>query len=241
MINTIFSSLLAAIIASVIGITLAFILVRTNTPFRNKLGFISITPFLIVPFLLGMTWDMLANKEIGILNQISRFLGFGTIFNIESILGLVWVLTLFTTPLVFLIISSSLRSQDTILEEIAAICGSNKKNTLFRITLAHINPAILSAFFLSFIVSAGAFGIHAVIGRGANIPLLTTEIYRSTNIIPVDFGMGAVLASILLAITLAWFYFHRRIIEKRDYSYITKNTRPLNAYRQRYYVKRIFK
>lgn len=221
--NTLIISLSSALIATLMGMVLAWITTRTDTPLREKFGIIVIIPFIINPFMSAMAWDILGNKEVGVINLLSRSFGFGTIINIESMIGMIWVLALYTAPLVFLIVSSVLKLQDSALEESATICGSKRFYTFFHVTLPSIKPGLLAGFFLAFVVSSGLFGVHSVIGRPANILLLTTEIRRTMSILPMNFNMGAVLSLILLAIVFIGLYIQIKSLGERRYANITKS------------------
>ncbi len=219
--NTIFTSVSATIIATVVGVALALIISYTDIPFRNKFEFIFIIPLIIPPFLGAMAWDTLGNKEIGLINMVSRFLRLGTIFNIESLFGLIFVLAIYTTPFVFLTTSSVLKMQNPAFMESAKVCGSRKFYRFFHVLLPLVKPGIISGTILAFITSTVLFGVHSVIGMPANIFLVTTVIYRYIGLYPINFGIASVLALILLIIGILPTYAQIKFLGRKKYVTIT--------------------
>ncbi len=67
--------------------------------------------------------------------------------------GIVLAHTVFTLPLVVLIVYPSLYRFDNSLEEAAACLGANKLQTLYRVTLPIVSFEIISAALFAFIVS----------------------------------------------------------------------------------------
>ena len=73
--------------------------------------------------------------------------------------------------------------------------------TLFTVTFPLIAPAIISGMLLSFVVMLGIYGIPAVLGTPANIPVLTTYIFKLTNWSPPLYTTAAAVAIILMVVT----------------------------------------
>lgn len=224
--NTLLVCGFTAIVATLIGVVLAFISVRTDTPFRKTFIMISLVPIIVTPLLGAMAWNILGNKQNGLINTISQSLGFGIIIDIESFYGLILVMVIYTTPFVFLIVSNGLQRQDAELEEIARICGSGKLRMIWSVTLRLVRPAIIAGMLLAFILSAEMFGVHAVLGIPAGISLLTTEIYRVMSIPPIDLHQGTVLAAILLAIMGIAMYMQMKSHGLGTYSTVKQDAMP---------------
>jgi iron(III) transport system permease protein len=54
-------------------VLLAWILARTDTPFRGALEVMVTLPFFIPPILTAMAWGMLGNPQVGLLNQLYQW------------------------------------------------------------------------------------------------------------------------------------------------------------------------
>ena len=103
------------------ALTLAWITIRTNAPFRRLFELTAIIPNILPPILVSISWVMLLNPSNGLINgAFVRVFGLEKgPFNIYSMAGLIFVEALILTPLAFLIIAAAMKSMDPSLEESA--------------------------------------------------------------------------------------------------------------------------
>ena len=80
------------------------------------------------------------------------------------------------------------------LSRAAAVASAAR--TLLTVTFPLILPAIVSGMLLSFVVMLGIYGIPAVLGTPANIPVLTTYIFKLTAWSPPLYSTAAAVAII---------------------------------------------
>jgi iron(III) transport system permease protein len=156
--------LLKTVLATVMALTLAFIVTRTDTPLRGLLEVLIVTPFFVPPILEAIGWIMLLSPRTGTINvAFSRLLGSGAPrFSIYSLGGLLWVLSLGSTAFIFLLLVSALRNVDGSLEEAARVAGASPLRVATRVTLPVIAPAILGISLLSFIRALEAFKLFGM-------------------------------------------------------------------------------
>src|SRR5205823_4276535 len=102
---------------------------------------------------------------------------------------------------VYMFTASALRNMDPALEEAAEVAGAGALRILLTVTFPLIAPAIISGMLLSFVVMLGIYGIPAVLGTPADIPVLTTYIFKLTNWSPPLYSTAASVAIILMAVT----------------------------------------
>src|SRR3546814_5856913 len=102
--------------------------------------------------------------------------------------GLIFVFGIYYAPYVYMFTSSALRNMDPSLEDAAEVCGASAVRTIFTITFPLIAPAIISGALLSFIVMLGIYGIPAVLGTPAEVPVLTTYIFKLTAWAPPPYS-----------------------------------------------------
>lgn len=222
LLNSVILGLSTATISTVLGITLAWIVSRTNTPFRSYFGVITLIPFFTSPLLSAMSWVLLASPRTGLLNVfMSNLFSFNNpILDIFTLGGMIFVLSLYNTPTAFLLISAALKNMDTSFEESARTCGSDDLETIFRITLPIIAPSILSVFLLNLVFSIGNFSVPMVLGVPKNLYVATSEIYELANIWPPDIKSASVISFAILLITFTALYFQRKIMGKREFTTI---------------------
>ena len=84
--NTVQIALVSTGVSITLAVLLAWILARTDTPFRGPLEVLITLPFFIPPFLTAMAWGMLGNPQIGVINMVWRWITGtdGTIINVYS-------------------------------------------------------------------------------------------------------------------------------------------------------------
>jgi iron(III) transport system permease protein len=183
LLNTVGIAFAKTIPSVTIAVLLAWILARTDTPFRGSLEVLVTLPFFIPPILTAMAWGMLGNPQVGLLNQLYQWVtgSSSAPINVYSYGGVVWHMMQYSVPFLFLLIVDAFRAMDPSLEEAARMCGASRLRTFRTITLQLILPALTSAAVLSFIRGIENFESPLFFGSPAGIHVITTEIYDSIN------------------------------------------------------------
>ena len=119
-----------------------------------------------------------------------------------------------------------MRQVNVELEEQARLCGAWRWQVFRRVTLPLLLPGLTSAALLCFVHSTIQFGIHAPIGLPANIWMLTTLIYTTTMVGPVDLGVAAALAFLLVGLSLLLLGGQQWLLTGRRYTVVTGRARP---------------
>jgi iron(III) transport system permease protein len=215
----------------VFALTLAWITIRTNAPFRRLFELTAIIPNILPPILVAISWVLLLNPSNGLINaSLVNLFGLEKgPFNIYSIPGLIFVEALVLTPLAFLIVSAALKSMDPSLEESAKTLGSSEIGVMRRITFPLIRPAILAAGTLNFVRAVESFDTPAIIALPARIEVFTTKIWREAlGSFPTNHNLAATYGVGILAIALVFVYLYRRFTSQvESFSTVTgKGFRP---------------
>ncbi len=208
----------SALVAFALGTSLAWIVERTNTPFRQLFYALSLVP-LIVPGVLGtIAWIFLLSPKIGWINvALKSLLGLPDApFDIFTMGGMVWVEGLYLSPLVFLVMSAAFKSMDPSLEESAMMSGASTWATLRRVTLRLLLPAVASALLLMFVRGLESFEIPALVGIPAKVPVLTSEIFLALRNYPPNFGLAGALAIGLMAISATGVLLYHRLTARAE-------------------------
>jgi len=228
-VNTVVSSALATGLALIMGVSLAWITSRTDSPGRRFFDNVFVIPYYLSPFIGAIAWSLLANPRIGFINNLfTEALGFDEApLNIYSLGGLVFVMALYYSPIVFLFVAGSLRSMDPALEEASRILGVGPVVTTLRVTLPVVAPAIASSALLVFLNAAGQFGIPAVIGIPMHYDVITTRIWVGLGYFPPKYTEAAAFAVVLLAFSSIVVVIQRRLLANKSYTTVTgKGFRP---------------
>jgi iron(III) transport system permease protein len=212
LINALLYAIGSAVVAIGIGVTLAWIVERTNTPFRHWVMIVSIVSLGIPSVLYTISFLMLLGK-VGPANQLLMWI-FGTenpILNVYSLWGMILVEGIEFAPLSFLLLSSVFRSNDASFEEASMMSGAGILQTFRNITLKLAMPGILALVILIFIRAFESFETPALVGLPGNVSVLTTDIYESIEELPANYGQAGAFSVMLLLIVVVMLYGYNRL------------------------------
>jgi iron(III) transport system permease protein len=196
--NSLWFAAASSILAVAVGTALAYLLVRTDVPFKALFFASSIIPLVIPGILYTVAWIFLADKEIGLLNH---YLG-GGLFDINTVWGMAWVEGLHLSPIVFLLMVAAFRAMDPSLEESATMSGASRLVVISKITMPLVMPALVGATLIMFVRALESFEVPALLGVPANIYVFTSQIYFELRGWPPGTHTASALAFGLLAIAL---------------------------------------
>ncbi len=221
--TTLVASLGSTAFATIFGVTLAWLNVRTNQPARAVLNVCNTIPFYLSPYVGAIAWTYLAAPRTGLLNSFV-FHNFGLapdLFNVYGIAGIIWVQGIFFTPIVYLMTSGAFAQMDPAFEESSRSCGRGTAYTMMRVTLPLALPSILSAVILTFVSSAGEFGVPLTLGVPRNYETLSTMIFEVIQRAEPNYSLAACMATILAVVTVACVLLHRFLILRRNFTTVT--------------------
>ncbi|MDD3538844.1 MAG: iron ABC transporter permease [Atribacterota bacterium] len=225
--NTVIFVLGAALVATILALFLAYLNNRTDIPGKFLFKVISITPMMIPHILFSVSWVLLLNPSNGILNLIlKQFFGLeNSPFNIYSLWGMILVEGLLDMPIAYLIIAPAMASFDVNLEESSRVCGAGIGQTLAKITLPVLRPAILAAFILCIVRCMASFAVPSVIGMPGRIYVLATHIYQTISVgFAVDYGKAAAIGMSVLVISITLIFLYRYLTSESE-KYVTISSR----------------
>jgi iron(III) transport system permease protein len=237
--NTLYFSIGSAVFATLLGGSIAWIVVRTDSPLRG-LGYFTAFASFGTPFILYTIGWLLLLGRAGPVNYWLKILFDQTtpVLTVYSLFGMIMIESLLWSPFVFLMLAAAFRSMDPSLEEASAACGARVWQTMRRISLRLMLPAFFSVMLLIFIRSFEAFEIPALVGLPGDIRVLTTSIYLDAQKLPPRYGSAGAFAVLLMIVVAATLYIYFRLTREGDrYQTVTgKGYRPtlINLGRWRY-------
>jgi len=217
--NTLVISFWVGILSLVIGGSLAWLVTRTDLPFKKAIRALVMASFVTPPFLGAFAWTLLAGPNAGALNQWYRALtgAEGALVNVFTMHGLIFVMALYSFPYAFSMTANVFELISADLEEAAVILGANKLHTAWNITLPLALPALLSGFIVVFLHSMSLFGAPAILGLPAGLHTVTTQIWTLFQY-PPRLDLAAAFAVPLLLVTLLLISLQKRLLGRRGYS-----------------------
>jgi sulfate transport system permease protein len=161
------ASLIAAALNGILGLLVAWVLVRYDFPLKRLFDALVDLPFALPTAVAGLVYCNLYAPD-GWLGQFLVPLG---IEGAYSRLGVVLVLTFTGFPFVVRTVQPVLEGLDVEVEEAAATLGATRWQTFVRVLLPPVLPAVLTGFALAFARALGEYG--SVVFISGNKRLLT--------------------------------------------------------------------
>lgn len=161
------TALIAAAINVVFGTVVAWVLVRYRFPGRRVLDAMVDLPFALPTAVAGIALTTLYAPNGWIGGPLAA-LGIKVAY---TPLGIVVALVFVGLPFVVRTVQPIMQEIDREVEEAAATLGANRFQTVFRVLLPSLTPAILTGFSLAFARGVGEYG--SVIFIAGNIPYVS--------------------------------------------------------------------
>jgi putative spermidine/putrescine transport system permease protein len=188
-----------------LGFPLAYFLVRTRSRWKGVLIALSLAPLLASVVVRTYGWYIILNRfgvandallALGILEQRVAFMpSTGAI-----VVGLAHALL----PYTVLTLMISLNGINPNLESAAMSLGATRTRTFFNVVLPLSLPGLAGGFILVFSIAISAYATPAILG-GPATQVAATAIYGFMTQL-LDWSLGAALAVILIASSLALLY-----------------------------------
>jgi sulfate transport system permease protein len=194
---TVWTSLASAFVNVILGVLVAWVLVRYRFPGKGLLDSLVDLPFALPTAVAGLVYGSLYAEN----GWYGRFLVPLGIQGAYSRLGIVLVLIFIGFPFVVRTLQPVLEGLETDVEEAAACLGANRLQTVLRVTLPSIVPAIITGFALAFARSLGEYG--SVVFISGNMPFRTeiAPVLVVARLEEFAYAEAAAVAVVLLGIS----------------------------------------
>jgi len=223
--NTIVLAFWVGLLSLAIGAPMAWLTARTDLPGPRTIRALMLASFVTPPFLGAFAWVMLAGPNAGVLNKLWRDVTGAQepLFNIFSMPGLIFAVTLYTFPYVFIMIANTLELIASDLEEAAAILGARRVTVALTVTLPMVAPAIASGFILAVLQALALFGSPAILALPAGFHTVTTQIWSYFQY-PPKVELAAAASMPLLVATALLLWLQKRLLGRRGYASVGGKT-----------------
>ena len=207
-----------------IALVLTWLIARTDMPGRNLVEILAWLSIFVPVLPLAFGWVLLLDPKFGLLNTfISSVAGQPvSIFNIYGFWGITWV-HLASTAVAYkvVLLTPAFRRINAATEQSARVCGATARQTIMRITLPLLAPAVLLVTVISLIVSFEAFEVELLLGQPVHLYVYSTRIYDLVNNAPSNVGEATAMAAIFLVWLVALTWLYRRALGGRNYTTVS--------------------
>lgn len=200
------TSFLTAVIAAginvIFGTLIAWVLVRYRFPGRRIFDAMVDLPFALPTAVAGIALTAIYAPN-GIIGQFAAQLGWRIAY---TPVGITIAMIFIGLPFVVRTIQPILEEVSKEVEEASATLGANRFQTISRVLLPSLTPAILTGFALAFARAVGEYG--SVIFIAGNIPFVS-EIAPLLIVIRLEefnYAGAAVIATVMLAISFVMLF-----------------------------------
>lgn len=176
--NSLLVSVFACIFSILFGGVMAFLITRSNMPFKKLIGAIFIFPYIMPQWTLALFW-----KNFFITTNFTAYGG-----ELQAMTGLIvpdwmvygWfpiamVLGLHYTPFAYILIGGVLQNMDSNLEEAATILNIPRWKRFTRVTIPMLKPALFSTILLVFSSAMSSYSVPTTLGNTVNFYTLATK------------------------------------------------------------------
>ena len=235
LLNSLFIASGVTVMSTVIGTFFAWLVTRTDLPFKPAMRVLFLVPFMLPSFIGALAWKMLLSPRAGYINRfLMDVVGLdGPVFDIYTFPGIMAVETMYLFPFVFIQVCGALERMDPTLEESARISGASLFTITRKITIPLVLPSILSGALLIMLYSMAHFGTVAVLGIEAGIFNIPTLIYEKIHQSAGSFNSirtGTVLATVLVIMAALIMFIQSKVLSRGRYQIIAgKSFRPVET------------
>ena len=202
---------------------MGWLVARTDLPFAATVRALVTASFVTPPFLGAIAWELLAAPNSGLLNKLYRAVTGAPqddhIFNIYTLPGLIFVISCYTFPYVFVLIANALDRIPGDLEDASSILGGRTWTTARRITIPLALPALLAGALVAFLQAMTLFGSPAILALPAGFHTMTTKIWSLFQYPPKP-ELAAAASLPLLVLTVMLLRAQHIILGRRGYSVV---------------------
>jgi len=223
LLTTMLLATLSAVICCAVAAPMGWLVSRTDMPLRRLVRLLVTASFVTPPFLGAIAWELLAAPNSGLMNQLYREItgapSDAHLLNIYSFAGLVFVISCYTFPYVFVLVANSLDRMPSDLEEASSIVGGKTWDTARRVTIPLALPAMLAGALVAFLQAMTLFGSPAILAMPAGFHTITTKIWSLFQFPPKP-ELAAAASLPLLLLTVALLRAEHVVLGRRGYAVV---------------------
>src|SRR5713101_4239157 len=222
--NSLVLGVVTVLTSSILGITVAFLLVRFDFWGRNFFSYLTMIPIISPPLVgvLGFTFILGRAGTVNVL-LMDAFDMLKPVNFLYGLHGVVLVETLHLFPMITLNVVDALGKIDPSLEEAAESVGARGWRKFWTVTLPLMTPGYVAGALLVFIWTFSDFATPLILGVQ---DLLAPQAYL--NIVQfVDrriFRMGIVISALMVFLAVVFLLVARRWVGLKDYSSLSYST-----------------
>jgi len=182
----------------VLSLPFSWWLSQTDTKIKPVLEAITALPIVLPPSVLGfyILWALSPNSALGAFFEDT--FGIKLVFNFT---GLVVASCFYSLPFMIQPLQSGFESLNKNMIEASYIAGKGKLETLLKVALPNIKPALLTALIVTFAHTVGEFGVVLMVGGSIDgeTKVASVAIYEMVEI--MDYKKAHIYSAIMVGLS----------------------------------------
>jgi iron(III) transport system permease protein len=207
-----------------VALVLTWLVARTDMPGRGAIEVLAWLSIFVPVLPLAFGWILLLDSKFGLVNTLVASISGSKsgVFDIYGFWGITWV-HLASTSVAYkvVLLAPAFRRINAATEQAARVCGATAWQTLTRVTLPLLAPAILLVTVISLVLSFESFEVELLLGQPVHLYVYSTRIYDLVNNQPSNVGEATAMAVIFLVWLLLLTWLYRRALGGRSYATVT--------------------
>jgi iron(III) transport system permease protein len=209
--NTLILGITATVTATVVGVTLAFIIARYEFPLKRLVAILPIATLVVPEIIVVQVWLMLLGNN-GVVTRSAAEVGI-RLPSIYGWTGLIGVMTFIYYTYVYMGTLAAIQGCDAQLEEAAQSLGTSPAKSRLLVIIPAVWPAIVASALLAFTQIVGDFTVAALLSHDVELlSVLTYTMFVAEE--GADPTMQSALASISMVIVVAALVLQRHVASR---------------------------
>lgn len=211
LLNTVLLGMMVTLLASCIGIPLAYFTARYDFPGKALVAVLPLVTLVVPEVIAAQTWLMMVGNN----GLISRWLA-GAGIALPSFygwFGLVTVMTFTYYTYVYIGTLAAIKGFDVQLEEAAQSLGTPPLLSRWKVMVPVVLPSVLASALLVFTLVVGNFAVAMILSN--KVPLLSVLTYQATvSEVGSDPRLQSTLATVSVALVMGVLFLQRWVIQR---------------------------
>ncbi|WP_295446838.1 iron ABC transporter permease [uncultured Pseudophaeobacter sp.] len=216
------------LVSLLIGSAFAFLVALTDLRAKTTLVFCLMIPMMIPPQITALSWTQIMGPSSVLLKTLGLAPAMGTPQPLYSQGGIILLLGIQHTAIIFLTLRAGLRAIPQDVVEAARISGASGLRLWWHIILPLCLPSLAAGIAITFVTALGNFGIPAMLGIPAGYSTLPTLIYqRLSGLSSTVLAEVAVLAMVIGCVAICGILLQRFFQSRQKVHLVGSTARPL--------------
>lgn len=234
LLHSLILGIVAAVGAMTIALSMAWLVLRTNSPARVIWNTTIFALFLAPSYLIALGWQRLFEQH-GVLEIMGlsvtpfRNLLYGPV-------GICLVLMVKGVPFAYLVIANAMRGLGEEFEQAVRVHGGSHF-AAFKVMASLLLPSLFSAMAIVFAEAISDFGVASTLSSVGHFSVATYQLYQGINSIPVNFPVSAATSLTLLSLVILAILAQNRALRGRSFRTLSGRTRPATITKLSFFAK----